>query len=371
MESLPVIVVSGLPRSGTSLMMQMLSSGGIPVLTDGLRGQDVSNLRGYFEYEPVKKLAHDASWLPAARGKAVKIILHLLPSIPADISLKVLVMDRPIDEVVTSQFAMLKSMGTEPAATREVLIKTFSKQRETLLSQLQKRPNIESMQVDFHRLVQGDTDLVDAIIRFLGIADVDRAAMLAAVDAKLYRSRGADRAVQPTAARMPWQTGQFDGLIVISVPKSGTNFLSRYLSALTGWPHRWGRPSRDAVSLLGELPAEADPDVARAATHLIQTETDIALLPADERPTLFGNRSLVSLEPPVEGEGQHDPNRVALRHQLIAEHPVRSLPWLLRNPRQCPILTPDEVVREARDMRYGVLFLYRDVRDIACHRRHE
>ncbi len=346
-------------------MMQMLAAGGLPVMTDSLRTEDASNPRGYYEFEPVKRLAQDSAWFPTARGKAVKIILQLLRATPADVPLKVLLMERPLDEVVSSQFAMLRALRTEPPTTREVLVKTFAKQRETLLAELRKRPNVEIFPVEFHRLVRGDTELIGNIKRFLGAWELDADRMLAAVDPSLYRARGADSgpAVQ-TPTRLPWQQGTYDGLIVVSVPKSGTNFLSRYLSAVTGWPHRWGRPSRDDASLLAELPERPDAEVARMATHLIQTETDMALLSVDQRPVLFGNRSLVSLEPPPENELGSD-HRPKLPYQIIAEHPVRSLPWLLRNPSTCPILHPDDVVREARQLNYGVIFLYRDLRDIA------
>ena len=93
-----VTVVSGLPRSGTSLMMQMLHAGGLPVLTDGLRTADQNNLRGYYEYEPVKRLRSDRSWLPQARGQVVKIIHLLLRDLLLDGSLqyRVVFMQRPL-----------------------------------------------------------------------------------------------------------------------------------------------------------------------------------------------------------------------------------------------------------------------------------
>jgi hypothetical protein len=97
-----VTIVSGLPRSGTSLMMQMLAAGGIPALTDNLRPADESNPRGYFEFEPVKRLRSDRSWLDQARGHAVKIIHVLVRELPADgrFHYRLVLMKRPIEEIL-------------------------------------------------------------------------------------------------------------------------------------------------------------------------------------------------------------------------------------------------------------------------------
>ena len=133
----PVTIVSGLPRSGTSLMMQMLAAGGIPPMTDALRAADPSNPRGYLELEAVKKLKADRSWLPQARGKAVKII-HLLladlASAPPDedglpLEFRVVMMRRPIAEIVASQRAMLSRQGKVSAALPDAqLAKIFTEQ---------------------------------------------------------------------------------------------------------------------------------------------------------------------------------------------------------------------------------------------------
>src|SRR6202035_1378734 len=114
----PIIVVSGLPRSGTSMMMSMLDSGGVPVLTDGIRSSDDSNPRGYFEYEPVKELDKEGnrSWVLLARGKAVKIISFLLTWLPETCDYRVVFMQRDLDEIIASQNQMLARRG-EPAGT--------------------------------------------------------------------------------------------------------------------------------------------------------------------------------------------------------------------------------------------------------------
>src|SRR5262245_20267166 len=113
-----IIVVSGLPRSGTSLMMQMLDRGGIPAVTDRLRAADEDNPRGYYEFEAVKRTKQDASWLPAARGRAVKLVSSLLYDLPNSEAYRVLFMQRDMDEVLESQEKMLARLG-RPTVPRD------------------------------------------------------------------------------------------------------------------------------------------------------------------------------------------------------------------------------------------------------------
>ena len=113
-----IIIVSGLPRSGTSLLMQMLAAGGIMVITDKLRTADADNPRGYYEFELVKKIKQDASWLPQVRGKAVKMISQLLYDLPGSESYRVILMERDLDEVLVSQEKMLERLGRTAAPRR-------------------------------------------------------------------------------------------------------------------------------------------------------------------------------------------------------------------------------------------------------------
>ncbi len=122
-----ILIVSGLPRSGTSLMMQILQAGGWPLLTDGRRTPDASNPWGYWEYEPATRLHQDAAWLPSACGSAVKIVATLLPCLPPAINYRVIFMERPLEEVVASQQKMLQRLG-QPAANPDDLLPAFSQQ---------------------------------------------------------------------------------------------------------------------------------------------------------------------------------------------------------------------------------------------------
>src|SRR5262252_602731 len=102
-----IVIVSGLPRSGTSLMMQMLDSGGVAVVTDNVRTADTDNPRGYYEYEQVKAIKRDTTWLPATRGRAFKMVSQLLYDLPSGETYRILFLERDLEEVLLSQEKML------------------------------------------------------------------------------------------------------------------------------------------------------------------------------------------------------------------------------------------------------------------------
>ncbi len=107
----PITIVSGLPRSGTSMMMKMLAAGGMEIFTDHRRAPDADNPKGYFECDRVKDLAADASWLEAARGRAIKIVSHLLPHVPDELACEIIFMRRDPREILASQNTMLARSG--------------------------------------------------------------------------------------------------------------------------------------------------------------------------------------------------------------------------------------------------------------------
>ena len=185
-----ITVVSGLPRSGTSLMMQMLHAGGLPVLTDGLRTADENNLRGYYEFEPVKRLRGDSAWLPKARGQAVKIIHLLLRGLLLDGSLqyRIVFMRRPLDEVLSSQRAMLQRDG-KAGADPALLKKAYENQLAQIDTWLAAQACISVLPVDYHQVVQEPGSVAEALDAFLGPGQ-DTVAMVGAVDPALHRQRG-------------------------------------------------------------------------------------------------------------------------------------------------------------------------------------
>lgn len=190
----PIVVVSGLPRSGTSMMMRMLEAGGVPIVADGVREADVSNPRGYFELEAVKDLdkpGRPLPWLPPARGHAVKIISFLLTWLPEDYDYQVIFMDRDLDEVLASQQQMLERRGEAPAdAAREAAAVRAT--YESHLAQVRRflgvRRCFSTLTISYREAVADPAGTAARVAAFLG-RRLDTAAMTAAVDASLYRNR--------------------------------------------------------------------------------------------------------------------------------------------------------------------------------------
>lgn len=187
----PITIVSGLPRSGTSLMMQMLSAGGLPALTDGQRTADTDNPRGYLEFERVKQLKTDKTWLPEARGKVVKMVHLLLKDLPpAGEEYRVVWMRRRIEEVMASQRAMLVRQGRTPAALPpEQLARIFNSQMEDLERWMTSQSAFRFLPVHYHELVANPAAEAARLNAFLG-GSLDESAMAAAVDPTLYRQKG-------------------------------------------------------------------------------------------------------------------------------------------------------------------------------------
>jgi hypothetical protein len=179
-------IVSGMPRSGTSLAMQMLRAGGMPLLIDDHRAADVHNPRGYFEYEPVKRLAADSSWVKVARGRAVKIIYRLLRHLPNDIDYRIVFLERNLVEVFESQQDMLLSKN-DPAALqdRERLLSALSAELVKAKQWLSHCANMQILTVPYADVIANPAKWSHKISRFLD--GLDESVMAAAVDPALYR----------------------------------------------------------------------------------------------------------------------------------------------------------------------------------------
>ncbi len=185
-----VIVVSGLPRSGTSMMMKMLEAAGLAVLTDGVRAADEDNPKGYYEFEPVKQTKQDAGWLDDAGGKVVKMVHLLLADLPTDRRYKVVMMRREPDEILASQAKMLerqgKGGGDLPA---EAMKRVFAQQMEKIEAHLAANDAFESVDVSYNELLAGDRAAAERVATLLGLDGdaVDR--MMTVIDPDLYRNR--------------------------------------------------------------------------------------------------------------------------------------------------------------------------------------
>jgi hypothetical protein len=185
-----IAIVSGLPRSGTSLMMQMLWAGGMPVLTDRKRVADEDNPQGYWEFEAVKQTRTSCEWLRQAQGKAVKMVHLLLTDLPREgYFYRVLLMKRRMAEVLASQRVMLQRQGKSGATLSEgQLSQIFLGQLERVEAWLKAQPHFAVLPVDYNALVANPMPQAAAINEFLGRA-LDLEKMIQAVNSRLYRQR--------------------------------------------------------------------------------------------------------------------------------------------------------------------------------------
>ena len=185
-----VTVVSGLPRSGTSMMMKMLEAGGIPPLTDELREADKDNPKGYYEFERVKKLSDgDTEWLEGAQGKTVKVISALLKHLPPDYTYKVIFMRRRMEEILSSQKQMLIRRGeATDKVSDEELTELFTKHLVQIQAWADAQSNIDIIYVSYNDIMKNPGEQAHRINQFLGdTLDVEQ--MHAVVDKALYRQR--------------------------------------------------------------------------------------------------------------------------------------------------------------------------------------
>lgn len=193
-----ITIVSGLPRSGTSLMMKMLQAGaGIEPLVDNIRKADEDNPKGYFEDERVKKLKDDNSWLDEARGKILKVVSMLLFHLPDDFHYQLVFMQRNLQEVMASQKKMLERRNEKPAADDRQMLELYEKHLDHVYSFLAGRKNMSVCYVSFNNLFS-DPDTEIERLQALFPYPLNRKQMLVTIDPKLYRKKA--------------ETGTFQGI---------------------------------------------------------------------------------------------------------------------------------------------------------------
>ncbi len=184
-----IVIVSGLPRSGTSMMMRMIDAGGIPALTDNVRKADVDNPRGYYEFEPVKRTKEDPSWLDRAGGRVVKMVYRLLYDLPPDRQYRIIFTRRKLEEVVASQDVMLSRRGREGGdLPKDKLIGLFEQQLADFEQWVSRLPNFGVLYVNYNDTLRDPQGTVRAVNEFLG-GKLDTAAMSRVVEPDLYRQR--------------------------------------------------------------------------------------------------------------------------------------------------------------------------------------
>jgi hypothetical protein len=184
-----IIIVSGLPRCGTSMMMQMLEAGGMETVTDNLRKADEDNPRGYYELEAVKKIKEDSSWLESCYGKAFKMVSLLLYNLPTDKSYKVVFMKRDMDEMLASQKTMLNRLNKKnEAKSQEIMQNNFDKHLNNITKWMASQPNIDVIYMKYHEIVENPYRNAKALNQFL-LNKLDPRRMAQVVEKNLYRQR--------------------------------------------------------------------------------------------------------------------------------------------------------------------------------------
>lgn len=189
-QNKPIIVVSGLPRSGTSMMMKMLVSGGLIPITDEIRTADDDNPLGYYEFERVKQLPKgDIEWLRNAPGKVVKVIAMLLRHLPPDYHYQIIFMRRALPEIIASQRRMLINRGEDPDEVgEEELIHLFERHLREVYAWMNKQPNVLTIDVDYNQLMGDPGTQSSKLGQFLNMK-LDDSKMASVVDPTLYRQR--------------------------------------------------------------------------------------------------------------------------------------------------------------------------------------
>ena len=185
-----ITIVSGLPRSGTSMMMRILEAGGMRILKDEIRKADEDNPAGYYEFEKVKELKKDPSWLENAKGKAVKIISSLLEHLPERYTYKIIFMHRNMEEILNSQRQMLIRRG-EPTdeVSDEKMGKMFLKHLQKIEERLNKQSNMDVLTIHYNEILKEPAKHGEIINRFLGNT-LNTKNMTDVIDQTLYRQRG-------------------------------------------------------------------------------------------------------------------------------------------------------------------------------------
>lgn len=186
-----LVIVTGLPRSGTSMLMQMLAAGGLDLLTDEQRLADEDNPRGYLEFEPVKKLVNDSKWLNEARGKVVKIVAPLLTALPPGLPCRVLLIERDLEEVLDSQERLLMHRNQPPATTperRRMLKEEYVRTLDRVKAMLARRPSTQLLAIEHSDAISNPFSIAETVNWFLG-GGLCIEQMAAAIDPTLHRRR--------------------------------------------------------------------------------------------------------------------------------------------------------------------------------------
>lgn len=184
-----IYIVSGLPRTGTSMMMQLLEAGGLSIFTDSLRNADENNKKGYYEHEAVKIIHKDNSWMKLAIGKTVKVVSHLLTHLPMRYKYKIVFMERDVNEVISSQNKMLQNLGKLPQnATNYSLEASYMDNNEKIKTWLKDKSNIDVLYINYNDTLNNSIETINKLNSFFNY-NLHTSKMESIIDKNLYRSK--------------------------------------------------------------------------------------------------------------------------------------------------------------------------------------
>ncbi len=181
-------IVSGLERSGTSMLMQILHAGGVPLAFDNsTRPPDESNPKGYFELEGgkiINKLMEETFSFEEFKGQFIKITAYGLKFLPAG-HYRVIYSERNIEEIMDSMEKMARIKDAKRSDTRDVFVKLNKMIKDLILN----REDTDVLVVNYNQILANPKDSIQEIHEFLDSSDFNLEQMVSCVDQKLYRKR--------------------------------------------------------------------------------------------------------------------------------------------------------------------------------------
>lgn len=181
-------IVSGLERSGTSMMMQMLAAGEIPVAYTDSRKADMHNPRGYFELEGgkiINSLMKGIFPMEMYKGKFIKITAYGLSYLPTECTYKIIYMERNLEEVLDSMEKMSQIIDQNREETKQ----SFMKLNEKVKKEITSKNNIAVLFVNYNEMLKDPQPNIEKICQFIGPYEYNREKMISVVDTHLYRQR--------------------------------------------------------------------------------------------------------------------------------------------------------------------------------------
>lgn len=179
-----ITLITGIPRSGTSLMMQLFKAANVDIATDAIRTEDDNNPKGYYELEAVKGIVKNNAFLKDLDGKTIKIVAPLVTFIDLSLEYRVVFMIRDLDEVVQSQEKMVgKDQQDQKEKFKTMYAMHIEKSRQFLNSH-----NIPFIEIQHRELLQNPELSLKRLIDFCGW-ETPLEELKSVIDHSLYRNR--------------------------------------------------------------------------------------------------------------------------------------------------------------------------------------